>query len=454
MYTVRLIGATASRTKERLRPYYLRWLYFRLFPHARPAEFSNCWDFPCFPLEPENLRAQVTADCSPSFLFYPMTDLHARMQRTQHLAMALAERGHACFLLNPHLGRQFRTVFFQDADSRFGLLNPRLAELHIRLQDEPVYHRRLLDAAESLRIADEIAPLNKFAGARVQQVLSLPTWLDAALVLRSRFGWPIVYDCHDLLSGFRGISSDIVHAEQRALDEADLVLFSSQELMDHHVAEDPSLAAKSATLKNAVNPGHFSGIASHRHTRGGQGGVIGYFGALDEWFDVDAVTAVAQAFPERKIQLIGRVEHEGIWRLARLSNVELLGEIPYERLPEFVAHFDAGLIPFRITPLTRATNPIKLYEYFSCGLPVVTTRLPEVELFESLVYIADGATCFPAALHRALDESDPQKTAARMEIANRETWDARAAALAGSVLGENLVRTIHAGRLRSASRSL
>ena len=422
-----------ARIKERLRPYYLRWVYFQAFPHARPAEFSECWQFPCFPLETRELAGRLSAASpGPAFLFYPMADIHARIQRTQHLALTLAAAGHLSFLLNPHLGRQFPRVYFRDPISKFGLLAPRLAELHIRLQTEPVYHARLLSSSESSRLADAIAALSGFAGNGIQQILSLPTWLDAALLLRARFGWPIVYDCHDLIAGFRGVSSDIVDAESRMLAEADLVLFSSEHLRDQHVKRFENIAGKSAILRNAVDPQHFRGVFEKRQSRAPTG-IAGYFGALDEWFDIEAIRACAKRFPERRFQLIGRVEYEPIRSLAQCPNVEFLGEVSYDKLPELAAQFDVALIPFRVTPLTRATNPIKLYEYFICGLPVVSSRLPEVELFQDLVYLADRPEDFPDCLARAFEENCADRPARRIEAALRETWTARAAQLLDAV---------------------
>ncbi len=72
-------------------------------------------------------------------------------------------------------------------------------------------------------------------------------------------------------------------------------------------------------------------------------------------------------------------------------NVHRIGEVPYERLPEHLAAFDVCTIPFQRTPLTEATNPVKLYEYFATGKPVVARRLPEIEPFADVVELYDSA---------------------------------------------------------------
>ena len=83
----------------------------------------------------------------------------------------------------------------------------------------------------------------------------------------------------------------------------------------------------------------------------------------------------------------------------------------------------SGLIPFKINELTLATNPIKLYEYFSLGMPVVSSRLPEVEQFRELVYIAADSAGFAEAFRDALREDDPERRRRRREVARVESWE-------------------------------
>jgi hypothetical protein len=72
------------------------------------------------------------------------------------------------------------------------------------------------------------------------------------------------------------------------------------------------------------------------------------------------------------------------------------------------------------------TNPIKLYEYFSCGLPVVSTPLPEAQAMGDLVYLGATPAEFARQIGCALQEEGPSQPARRREIALRESWDARA----------------------------
>jgi glycosyltransferase involved in cell wall biosynthesis len=426
------------RLKEAVRPYYLRWLYFPLRPGQRPQAFRDCWKYPFEKLSghgrlPESLtddkkRSSVPLTGQPVLLFYPMTDWHTRIQRTQHLVRAFARQGFCCIYVNPHLGREFETTPLFDPDHRRSHIEENIYELHVRLPREPVFHDRLLTREEEAlvySVIQQILPV----GTPVIQMLSFPLWLDVARRFREEAGFPIVYDCHDLLSGFANIGREIISAEQELLRQADLVLFSAQGLMNQYGAG----LKRAILVRNAVEAGLFRHDRpedhrpqSHRPQKTMVCATVGYVGALDSWFDIEAVREAALAYPKCRFVLAGRIEYKPIRKLATLRNVEFLGETPYHRVPELLASFQVALIPFRITPLTLMTNPIKMYEYFSCGLPVVTTPLPEAQTMGDLVYLASTPPEFARQVGHALAEDDAGRRMRRREIAILENWDARA----------------------------
>lgn len=408
--------------REAVRPYYLRWFYFRLNPRFRPQAFQDCWH-PPFEKLTERSRLPRRAGAPPDLVFLPMVDWHMRFQRSQHLVTALAGMGHRCIYVSPHLGREFESVPLLDGAHRLSRLGEGIYELHVRLPREPVFHHRRLSDREDAIVEDAIGRVLPEGARDVVQVASFPLWFGVARRFRER-GFPVVYDCHDLLEGFGNVASELVRAEEEMLDFADLALFSSEGLKGRHPG-----VKRSMLVRNAVNSAMFAGV-----TPAGPGDppVVGYVGALDSWFDVEAVEAAALAHPECRFVLAGRIEFSPIERLGRLANVELLGEIPYGSVPKAMARFRVGLIPFRVNPLTLMTNPIKLYEYFSCGMPVVTTPLPEAEAMDELVYVGGSPEEFAEQVGRALGEDDPVRREQRREIARRESWAARAGELSAA----------------------
>ena len=124
---------------------------------------------------------------------------------------------------------------------------------------------------------------------------------------------------------------------------------------------------------------------------------------LDEWIDQELLRAVALANPQADVIVIGAARVP-VDALAGVANLHLLGRKPFAELPAYLARCRVALIPFQINELTRAVNPIKLREYLSAGVPVVTTALPELLAFRSHdgVDVVDGREEFVAAVARRL----------------------------------------------------
>ncbi|MEI0737573.1 glycosyltransferase [Paenibacillus sp. JTLBN-2024] len=96
----------------------------------------------------------------------------------------------------------------------------------------------------------------------------------------------------------------------------------------------------------------------------------------------------------------------------------LLGEKRYHELPMHLHRFDAAIIPFLQNELTKATNPVKLYEYLAAGKPVVSTALPELETVAAgLTVIARTPEAFEQAVERSLRQNTPQLMEARKNFA-------------------------------------
>lgn len=417
-----------GRLVERLRPYYLRLLLFRLFPASKPPSFSQCWDYPYLELKPDESGplpvAPVQGD-RPDVLFLPMTDWHSRIQRTQQLAIALSSLGHRCFILNPHLGRQFAATPTAHRPTRIAFLPERITEIHIALPGEPVFHHRLLRAGESELLRREVVQVLRRCGtSRLIVVASLPTWAECAALLKDDFPGVSVYDCHDWLDGFSNMSPEIASHEPKAMEEFDAVLFSSLRLQEEFRQLAPVTVRTGMLLRNGVPPWPpFSGPRAAEK-------VVGYVGAIEDWFDADMLESTARALPGVRFRLAGRAPASLIRRFRPISNVELLGEVPNSDLPALLATFRAAIIPFRPTRLIHFTDPIKIYEYFHFGLPVVTTCSPDCAEHAELVYYGGSRQGFERAIALALAEEDGSKESRRRSLASRATWVLRGRQLA------------------------
>jgi len=157
-----------------------------------------------------------------------------------------------------------------------------------------------------------------------------------------------------------------------------------------------------------------------------------YAGAIESWFDAGLLAAAARRLPRWSFVIVGPVRGS-FPDLHGVANIRLLGPRPYEVLPAYFAAADAALVPFRLTPMTHAIHPIKVYEYLAAGLPVVSTPMQETAAMGAPITLAADTPAFAAALEaaRAGDGSDAR--AARVAYARRNTWDDRFAALGAAL---------------------
>ena len=88
---------------------------------------------------------------------------------------------------------------------------------------------------------------------------------------------------------------------------------------------------------------------------------LGFFGVIDERFDIELVNELATLRPDWQIVLIGPVVKIDPATLPRRPNVHYLGPKGYAELPAYLSGWDVALMPFAINESTRFS-----YE-FSCA---------------------------------------------------------------------------------------
>lgn len=159
---------------------------------------------------------------------------------------------------------------------------------------------------------------------------------------------------------------------------------------------------------------------------------IGFYGTLRDWVDFELIAYVARKRPDWTLVLIGQVLAD-LSPIRGLANVHLLGRKLHSELPAYCKGFDVGVIPYRIDERMAFVNPLKLREYLSAGLPVVSTPVPEVSRFGDLAYVAATRNDFVSAIERALGEDSPAARGMRSLAMRNETWAARVAQVARTV---------------------
>lgn len=258
--------------------------------------------------------------------------------------------------------------------------------------------------------------------------LYTPMALDIASALRPS---TLVYDVMDDLASFKGAAAELRLRHRQALRRADVVFTGGRSLHRGVTAHRPY---GTHLFPSGVEPEHFAPAAAlrpaHRPTP-----VAGYVGVIDERVDLDLLADLAGAMPYWELQMVGpvvKIDPEG---LPQAPNLLYLGPQPYPRLPEVMAGFDVALMPFALNEATRSISPTKTLEYFAAGLPVVSTRVPDVVADHGAhVHLADDAPGFAAACQQA--RRRPAGARAEIDaVVRRNTWDSIAARMAGVLEG-------------------
>jgi glycosyltransferase involved in cell wall biosynthesis len=232
----------------------------------------------------------------------------------------------------------------------------------------------------------------------------------------------VVYYCVDDHASFSGYDREQVLRDEADLcRRADLVVTTSMALQE---AKSP-LNPHTVLVTHGVDYEHFAramadDLPAPADLRDIPRPRLGFFGLVRDWVDLDLVAAVARARPAWHVVLIGDSTVD-LAPYRGVANMHFLGRKSYDELPAYCRQFDVGLIPFKVNELTRAVNPIKLREYLAAGLPVVSTPMPEVRLYDHLIEIADTPETFTAAVERILAAS-PEARHERTRAMAAETW--------------------------------
>lgn len=151
---------------------------------------------------------------------------------------------------------------------------------------------------------------------------------------------------------------------------------------------------------------------------------IGYYGLIRDWFDFPMLREIFRRHPEWSLVLVGPCDTDTSG-ISDLPNVHLLGPKPYADLRKYLRGFDVGIIPYRDAEITRNANPLKLLEYLSSGIPVVTTDLPAVHAYSDGLRIAKDIAGFEQGIVNALGETGIDQAEARQKIGRENSWKSR-----------------------------
>ena len=362
---------------------------------------------------------QLSTPLRPDVVCFSIVDWNFSFQRPQQIMSQFAANGHRVFLirLDQTLPVQTRPRFSltQLKENVYPITLAALRPIMVNQEEVRGGNADSLCAAlEEVRNAYGI-------GEAIAYVMT-PSWTSMAQEAQRRWGWRVIYDCMDDWNGFPGFGRPAAQAEDRLVDKCNLLVVTANRLYEKwRKYGRPTVIARNAVdfefYQERYQPNKM--LAGTPHP------IVGYLGAISDWFDLDLMIEIARRRPDYTFVLLGGVFEVDVTELRSLPNVQVLGQQPYETMPQYLYHFDACIIPFKINRTTQATDPVKVYEYLSCGKPVVSVDLPELNSFRELLYIARDRNHFLDQLDRAVAEDDPAIRERRREFAAENTWAKR-----------------------------
>jgi UDP-galactopyranose mutase len=311
-------------------------------------------------------------------------------QRPQHLMSRFA--------------RRFRTYFIEEA-----LYHQAADTMQVRLAAEGVWVITPFLNEEST--ADSVITRQRNLINQLfieQQIENYSFWYYTPMALKiSSHLKPklIIYDCMDELSAFKFAPAELKIMEAELFSKAAVVftgghsLYRAKKNAHHNIHPFPSSIDKAHFLSGRANlpePEDQLGIPRLR---------FGFYGVIDERFNIKLIKEVAERRPEWHLILIGPVVKINPDDLPKLNNIHYLGCKSYNELPVYLSGWDFAMIPFEKNESTEFISPTKTPEYLAAGKPVISTSITDVispYADKNLVYIADNADEFIASVDNEL----------------------------------------------------
>lgn len=257
-----------------------------------------------------------------------------------------------------------------------------------------------------------------------------------SVIKKLQGSYKVIYECvddhTDIEYAFWGHKHDVIW-EQELMERADAITTTAASLYLQRVAVEERRNVYMS--RNAVNevdfiieeeeiPDDLKPIPEPR---------IVYIGAIYKWFDVKLFYEVVKTNPDKSFVVIGFGRDDILTE--KCSNLYFLGARKHSELKKYLRHMQIGIIPFRYDlDIIVNCDPIKHYEYLFCGLPTITTLMPE-SAFKPYTHLVANVDEFNQAIADCLTVK-PDREVIREFLANN-SWHTRAALLcrlaAGSI---------------------
>lgn len=239
----------------------------------------------------------------------------------------------------------------------------------------------------------------------------------------------LIYHCYDEIRGANAwLRKHSIRLEEEFMPKVDGIIVTSKKLYQNKSLFCPT----TFIVNNAANYDLFS-QGFHQGTTGQT--VIGYIGTVDDRIDYSIMEHLFTQMPNVSFVFVGRViSKRGLAILKKYKNVSVEGAKTPAELPAYLKTFSLGVIPFVNDTFTSCIYPMKINEYLSSGLPVVSTDFGDMSDFREVVSITNSKEDFLQHIKDEIAADSPEKRQARQDIAKQNTWVNRAEEMSDDIL--------------------
>lgn len=385
----------------------------KLYPHHTPYQQHKPVSDEFLPLPP---------DASPDIFVFSIIHWDFRHQRPQHIAEGLANTGRRVFYIEQNMSPAGLEIKQTTENLYIVRLSARYSGVIPPYKGRPDSQQ----TQQWLHAFYEFLDIVK-ASSFKQIIIQHPFWWQLVRHLSPEF--QVIYDCMDDIVEFSNTEPFIVSLEYDLLEKCDSLVVSSQHLYNkYRKYTPPTLIRNAADIKHFLpqNQNKRRIPQNFQHLEESSRIKVGYVGAISDWFDVELIKKAALLDKSIEYHLCGGITNKLAVQLGELENITLYGEIPYQDVPPFLELIDIATIPFLITPIIEACDPVKFYEYSAIGKPTVATALPELERASELIFTATTPQEMVDKIHQAFEKGKSDEFIRSVQAyAQSNTWKDR-----------------------------
>jgi len=206
-------------------------------------------------------------------------------------------------------------------------------------------------------------------------------------------GQTLIYDCMDDIMEFKGSkkSEEVLRdhfSKEKFLYLRSNLVFCSSEKLKENLSKRYGKKNNVYVVNNGIN------LESEDEKKlnlpddllkffNRNGKNLCYIGTISDWFDFDLILKCLNENKNIGVILVGPNDveipfHERLYKYP---------PVDYRLVKAVLKKADALIMPFILSELVNAVNPVKLYEYIQSCIPSVSVSYPETEKFKDYVFL-------------------------------------------------------------------